>query len=255
MTPAPLSSTPEQVAAGDGAGAGQGPAHGVDPVGVGAAFGCDAAAAAVRLAPDAAMIVVVGIGADGMAGLSGQSCAELRRATVIYGAKRQLGLLDDTVAADRREWSSPMLPALQALPSTRGRRARGRQRRPAAARRRRHPDSVVRRRRGEGAAACFGGDAGLRPNGMERPGHRGGQPGHRAAAYRGAPGRPGDRAVPGSLHAHGAGSAAQHPRPRRFRVLRARTTRRSPTNAAATAPRGTGPANPPKRPPTSTIST
>jgi precorrin-6Y C5,15-methyltransferase (decarboxylating) len=40
----------------------------------------------------------------------------LQRATVIYGAKRQLGLLDDTLAAARSEWPSPMLPALQALP-------------------------------------------------------------------------------------------------------------------------------------------
>ncbi|HSS24676.1 MAG TPA: precorrin-6y C5,15-methyltransferase (decarboxylating) subunit CbiE [Mycobacterium sp.] len=62
------------------------------------------------------MIVVVGIGADGMAGLSATSRAELQRATVIYGAKRQLGLLDNGVAAVRREWPSPMLPALQALP-------------------------------------------------------------------------------------------------------------------------------------------
>jgi precorrin-6Y C5,15-methyltransferase (decarboxylating) len=68
------------------------------------------------VAQDAAMIIVVGIGADGMAGLSATSRAELQRATVIYGAKRQLGLLDDTLAAARREWPSPMLPALQALP-------------------------------------------------------------------------------------------------------------------------------------------
>jgi precorrin-6B C5,15-methyltransferase / cobalt-precorrin-6B C5,C15-methyltransferase len=62
------------------------------------------------------MIVVVGIGADGMLGLSATSRAELHRATVIYGSRRQLDLLDDTVAAPRREWPSPMLPALQALP-------------------------------------------------------------------------------------------------------------------------------------------
>jgi precorrin-6B C5,15-methyltransferase / cobalt-precorrin-6B C5,C15-methyltransferase len=68
------------------------------------------------VAQDAAMITVVGIGADGMAGLSATSRAELQRATVIYGAKRQLGLLDDSLAAARREWPSPMLPALQALP-------------------------------------------------------------------------------------------------------------------------------------------
>ncbi|AKN18659.1 precorrin-6y methyltransferase, CobL [Mycobacterium haemophilum DSM 44634] len=61
------------------------------------------------------MIVVVGIGADGMAGLSATSRYELQSATVIYGSKRQLDLLDDTVVAPRREWPSPMLPALQSL--------------------------------------------------------------------------------------------------------------------------------------------
>lgn len=61
------------------------------------------------------MIVVVGIGADGMAGLTPASAAELRRATVIYGSQRQLDLLDDTVAAPRHCWPSPMLPALDGL--------------------------------------------------------------------------------------------------------------------------------------------
>lgn len=61
------------------------------------------------------MIVVVGIGADGMAGLTSAARAELARATVVYGSPRQLGLLDDTVTAVRREWPSPMLPALRTL--------------------------------------------------------------------------------------------------------------------------------------------
>lgn len=61
------------------------------------------------------MIIVVGIGADGMAGLSESSRAELRGATVIYGSPRQLDLLDDTVAAPRRPWPSPMMPALERL--------------------------------------------------------------------------------------------------------------------------------------------
>ncbi|UQX13097.1 precorrin-6y C5,15-methyltransferase (decarboxylating) subunit CbiE [Candidatus Mycobacterium methanotrophicum] len=61
------------------------------------------------------MITVVGIGADGMPGLSEASRRELRRATVVYGSRRQLDLLDDTVAAPRREWPSPMLPALERL--------------------------------------------------------------------------------------------------------------------------------------------
>lgn len=61
------------------------------------------------------MIIVIGIGADGMPGLSEASRRELQRATVIYGSKRQLALLDDSIAAPRREWPSPMLPALQRL--------------------------------------------------------------------------------------------------------------------------------------------
>lgn len=61
------------------------------------------------------MIVVVGVGADGMAGLSEHSRRELRSATVVYGSPRQLNLLDDTVSAPRRSWPSPMLPALERL--------------------------------------------------------------------------------------------------------------------------------------------
>lgn len=61
------------------------------------------------------MIIVVGIGADGMAGLSAVSRDELARATVVYGAPRQLALLDGTVTGERREWPSPMLPALPTL--------------------------------------------------------------------------------------------------------------------------------------------
>ncbi|WP_396930428.1 precorrin-6y C5,15-methyltransferase (decarboxylating) subunit CbiE [Mycolicibacterium sp.] len=61
------------------------------------------------------MITVVGIGADGMAGLAPASSAELRRATVIYGAQRQLDLLDESVTAERREWGQPFLGGLQAV--------------------------------------------------------------------------------------------------------------------------------------------
>jgi precorrin-6Y C5,15-methyltransferase (decarboxylating) len=60
-------------------------------------------------------IVVVGIGADGMAGLAEDSRRELRDATVIYGSPRQLDLLDDSVSAPRHRWPSPMLPALETL--------------------------------------------------------------------------------------------------------------------------------------------
>ncbi|WP_422747245.1 precorrin-6y C5,15-methyltransferase (decarboxylating) subunit CbiE [Mycobacterium sp. WMMD1722] len=60
-------------------------------------------------------VVVVGMGADGMAGLVPASRAELQRASVIYGSARQLALLDGTVRAQRREWPSPLMEALGAL--------------------------------------------------------------------------------------------------------------------------------------------
>jgi precorrin-6Y C5,15-methyltransferase (decarboxylating) len=60
-------------------------------------------------------IVVVGIGADGMSGLSDAARNELSCSTVIYGSQRQLDLLDASVTAQRRCWPSPMLPALQSL--------------------------------------------------------------------------------------------------------------------------------------------
>ncbi len=60
-------------------------------------------------------IVVVGIGADGMAGLAPASRDELLRATVVFGSSRQLGLLDDAVTAERRQWPSPLTSALDGL--------------------------------------------------------------------------------------------------------------------------------------------
>lgn len=61
------------------------------------------------------MIVVVGIGADGMPGLAEESRRELRSAVAIYGSARQLDLLDETVTASRQCWPSPMLPGLRRL--------------------------------------------------------------------------------------------------------------------------------------------
>ena len=55
--------------------------------------------------------VVVGIGADGWSGLGETVRDELRRARVIYGAARQLALLDGAVPeldAELRPWRSPM---------------------------------------------------------------------------------------------------------------------------------------------------
>jgi len=61
------------------------------------------------------VIIVVGIGADGMSGLAQSSRAELAKATIVYGSRRQLDLLDGSVTAARRPWPTPMLPALRAI--------------------------------------------------------------------------------------------------------------------------------------------
>ena len=65
-------------------------------------------------APDATEVSVVGIGADGWAGLSSSARAALGRARVVIGARRQLDLLP---ASDAHfvPWPSPLLPALPGL--------------------------------------------------------------------------------------------------------------------------------------------
>jgi precorrin-6B C5,15-methyltransferase / cobalt-precorrin-6B C5,C15-methyltransferase len=60
-------------------------------------------------------IVVVGIGADGITGLAPESRAELARATIIYGARRQLDLLDESVTGERKEWSSPLSTVVEQI--------------------------------------------------------------------------------------------------------------------------------------------
>ncbi len=62
--------------------------------------------------------VVVGIGADGWSGLGETVRDELRRARVIYGAARQLALLDGAapeLGAQLRPWRSPMSEHLAEL--------------------------------------------------------------------------------------------------------------------------------------------
>ena len=57
-------------------------------------------------------IVVVGIGADGWEGLAPTSRAEVERAEVLLGSRRQLELLPDSVTAERVPWPSPLSEAL-----------------------------------------------------------------------------------------------------------------------------------------------
>ena len=58
-------------------------------------------------------VVVVGIGADGWDGLSPLSRAAVEAAEVLVGSARQLALVPGS--AERREWPSPMLPAIPGL--------------------------------------------------------------------------------------------------------------------------------------------
>ncbi|WP_054048066.1 bifunctional cobalt-precorrin-7 (C(5))-methyltransferase/cobalt-precorrin-6B (C(15))-methyltransferase [Alloactinosynnema sp. L-07] len=61
------------------------------------------------------MVTVVGIGADGWAGLAGPARDALASADVIVGVARQLALLPEEIAADRVEWPSPLVPAIPAI--------------------------------------------------------------------------------------------------------------------------------------------
>ena len=60
-------------------------------------------------------IPVVGIGADGWAGLPDRSRQVLRDCAVLFGSARQLALLPGEVTARREPWPSPLVPALPGL--------------------------------------------------------------------------------------------------------------------------------------------
>ena len=147
MSPAPFSSTPPQVADRDGAGIVERPP---DACGCRRCWG--RCSRMMRLLPQfiwrrmPRMIIVVGIGADGMSGLAQASRAELAKATVIYGSRRQLDLLDE----QRHRGQAGMADADAARPAHaagRGRRrcARRGQRRSALSWGRQLPDPAVRR--------------------------------------------------------------------------------------------------------------
>jgi precorrin-6B C5,15-methyltransferase / cobalt-precorrin-6B C5,C15-methyltransferase len=68
-------------------------------------------------------IAVVGIGADGWAGLPESSRAVVSSAEVIFGSSRQLALLPATVTGDRIAWPSPLVAALPGLLADHHRRA------------------------------------------------------------------------------------------------------------------------------------
>jgi precorrin-6Y C5,15-methyltransferase (decarboxylating) len=65
--------------------------------------------------PPVAGVTVVGVGADGWAGLTDAARAAITDADVVVGSDRQLALLPDAVSAVRHPWPSPMLPAVATL--------------------------------------------------------------------------------------------------------------------------------------------
>jgi len=60
-------------------------------------------------------LVVVGIGADGWAGLGGEARRILTAAVVVLGSVRHLGLLPDVPGQERLPWPSPLRQELPAL--------------------------------------------------------------------------------------------------------------------------------------------
>ncbi|MCT9930803.1 precorrin-6y C5,15-methyltransferase (decarboxylating) subunit CbiE [Planotetraspora sp. A-T 1434] len=68
------------------------------------------------------LVTVVGIGADGWAGLSPVARREIDAAEVLMGSARQLALVPDT-GAERVAWPSPMLPAVEGLLAERAHQA------------------------------------------------------------------------------------------------------------------------------------
>ncbi|MGW3244847.1 precorrin-6y C5,15-methyltransferase (decarboxylating) subunit CbiE [Streptomyces sp. NPDC001070] len=64
-----------------------------------------------------APVVVVGIGADGWAGLPAASREALCGVEVVIGGPRQLELLPPEVTAERVAWPSPLRPAVPGLPA------------------------------------------------------------------------------------------------------------------------------------------
>jgi len=62
-----------------------------------------------------ARLTVVGIGADGWAGLGETARAALQRAATVVGSERQLRLLPGDLPAERRAWPSPIDPLVDEL--------------------------------------------------------------------------------------------------------------------------------------------
>ncbi|WP_432826977.1 precorrin-6y C5,15-methyltransferase (decarboxylating) subunit CbiE [Dactylosporangium sp. CA-092794] len=72
-------------------------------------------AATIAVAAAAPEVTVVGIGADGFAGLSPEGRTTIATAAVVFGGPRQLALLPPTEQQERIAWPSPLVPNLPRL--------------------------------------------------------------------------------------------------------------------------------------------
>jgi precorrin-6B C5,15-methyltransferase / cobalt-precorrin-6B C5,C15-methyltransferase len=72
------------------------------------------------LGPEEPRIAVVGIGADGWSGLTGEARARVLDAEVLLGGDRQLGLVPDVPGQVRRAWPRPLAEGLAPLLAAHG---------------------------------------------------------------------------------------------------------------------------------------
>lgn len=68
----------------------------------------------------AAWLTVIGIGEDGLDGLSAAARRALSDASIVFGGNRHLAMLSDAFKAERRAWPSPFSEAFDAVLALRG---------------------------------------------------------------------------------------------------------------------------------------
>lgn len=70
---------------------------------------------------DGPWLTIIGMGEDGLAGLSETAKAELARADIVFGGARHLALADAGIVGERHPWLSPFERSVEAVIAERGR--------------------------------------------------------------------------------------------------------------------------------------